>query len=258
MTAAAPTILASCAGYRAGPHGEPEYGPTMNHMLWLAQVPPGRRPRVLYINTASGDDPAAEREDCIAAERAGVDARHLRLVHKRSTADIPKLLSSVDAVWVGGGDLALLLRVWRKHDVGEALAQAWQNGVVLAGTSAGAQCWHMSGTTDRRSGEIEIFHDGLGLIPEPSIAVHYDSNARWRAAHEAAIRANAIPAGWALDEGTAVLYRGEAAVGAFTESRDQYVWAVGRVNGRAFSRPLPSTFLAASAASTPELVSQES
>lgn len=243
MSAGAPTILASCAGYRIGSSGEAEFGGVMHHMLWLAQVPAERRPRLLFINTACGDDPEAERRDLAAAERAGVDARHLRLVEEPEVDDIVDFVAGFDAIWVGGGDLALLLRVWRSYAVGPALAAAWQQGVVLAGTSAGAQCWHASGTTDRASGEIEVFHDGLGLIPEPSLAVHYDSDAAGRGAHEAAIRRGEIPSGFALDEGTALLYRGETAVGAFTERRDQYVWAVGRVNGRAFSRPLPSTAL---------------
>lgn len=238
MTATAPTIVASCAGYRTGSAGLPEYGPVMRHMLNLARVPSDRRPRVLHINTACGDDPAAERQDRLAAERAGVEARHLRLVAEPNTDDIADLVSRVDAIWVGGGDLALLLRVWRLHGVGAALATAWQNGVVLGGTSAGAQCWHASGTTDRPSGEIEVFHDGLGLITEPSLAVHYDSNPAWRTAHEAAVRAGAIPSGWALDEGTAVVYRGAAAVAAVAEHGHQYVWAVGRLDGRTFSRPL--------------------
>jgi peptidase E len=242
MTAHAPTILASCAGYAFDASGRPEYGPVMQHMLWLAQVPDGRRPRVLFINTASGDDPGAEQLDLAASERAGVDARHLHLGD--SAGDDPaELLRDVDAVWVGGGDLELLLRGWRRHGVDRALRHAWQRGVVLAGTSAGAQCWHRSGTTDRAVGEIEAFHDGLGFIPEPSLAVHYDSSAAWRTAHEAAVRSGEVPAGWALDDGTALLYRGETAVGAFTEHANQYVWAVGRVHGRAFSRPLPSTRL---------------
>lgn len=252
MTASAPTILASCAGYVTGPNGEPEFGPVMNHMLWLAEVPAGRPPRVLFINTASGDDREAERRDLVAAERAGVEAAHLRLVEGPSVDDIPAFIARFDSVWVGGGDLALLLRTWRAYGVGPALAAAWQTGVVLAGTSAGAQCWHASGTTDRATGAIEVFHDGLGLIPETSLAVHYDTNAAWRAAHEGAVRDGRVPAGWALDEGTALLYRAERAVGAFTEDRDHYVWSVGRFHGRTFSRPLPSTRL-----SDRELVRQE-
>lgn len=241
MTASSPTILATCAGYATDAACDPMFGPVMNHMLWLAEVPEGRRPRVLFINTASGDDPDAERRDLIAADRAGVEARHLRLIQGPNVDDIPAFVAGFDAVWVGGGDLALLLQTWRAYAVAPALAAAWQSGVVLAGTSAGAQCWHSSGTTDRSDGTIEVFHDGLALIPETSIAVHYDTNATWRAAHEAAVRESRVPAGWALDEGTALLYRGERAVGAFTETRDHYVWAVSFFHGRTFSRPLPST-----------------
>jgi peptidase E len=41
-------------------------------------------------------------------------------------------------VYVGGGSLVNLLALWRSHGLHEALAEAWANGVVLAGVSAGA------------------------------------------------------------------------------------------------------------------------
>ena len=40
-----------------------------------------------------------------------------------------------------------MLAVWREHGVDEAMRQAWERGVVLAGLSAGAMCWFEGGVT---------------------------------------------------------------------------------------------------------------
>jgi dipeptidase E len=48
---------------------------------------------------------------------------------------------SHDVVYVGGGNTANMLAVWRMHGMDEALRAAWEQGVVLCGSSAGMICW---------------------------------------------------------------------------------------------------------------------
>ena len=49
---------------------------------------------------------------------------------------------------MGGGNTANLLAVWRIHGLDDVLREAWESGVVLAGLSAGANCWFEASTTD--------------------------------------------------------------------------------------------------------------
>ena len=53
-----------------------------------------------------------------------------------------------DVIYVGGGNSANMLAVWRLHGFDKALRAAWNAGVVMAGISAGAICWFEDGVTD--------------------------------------------------------------------------------------------------------------
>ena len=61
-----------------------------------------------------------------------------------------------------------LLAVWRAHGLDAILHEAWQAGVVLAGGSAGALCWHSGGTTASFGPGISPVADGLGFLPSRS------------------------------------------------------------------------------------------
>src|ERR687890_93616 len=93
------------------------------------------RPRVLFLGQASGDDPAyfARFHDTFA-DRA--QPNRLSLFDRR-VVDLTAFVLEHDAIYVGGGNTANMLAIWRIHDLGPSLQAAWEDGVVLAGQSAG-------------------------------------------------------------------------------------------------------------------------
>ena len=97
-----------------------------------------------------------------------------------------------------------MLAVWRLHGLDEALREAWERGTVLAGTSAGANCWFEASTTDS-FGPTGPLDDGLGLLAG-SFCPHYDGEADRRPAYHRLI-AEGFPGGFAVDENTAVRFR---------------------------------------------------
>jgi len=115
--------------------------PLDEHILSLARSARGRaRPRVCYLPTASGDAaPAIVRFYSAFARRA--DASHLGLFD-RSVLDLERFLHDQDAVYVGGGNTANMLAIWRVHGLDRILRRAWEDGVVLAGRSAGSNARH--------------------------------------------------------------------------------------------------------------------
>lgn len=235
MTAVAPTILATCGGLVAGTWTDSLYGPLLHHAIELAQVV-GRAPRVTHINTAGGDQRHVEGAELEAARAAGVDASHVRFFPHPNIADLRAHVLSHDVVWVSGGSLLNLLAVWRAHGLDRILAEAWQRGVVLAGGSAGGLCWHEGGTTASRGPEITALADGLGLVPG-SLAVHYDSDPQRRPAHRAAVASEELPDGYALEEGTGLVYRGTTLVDVVAEREGAAVWRVERAAPVAASTP---------------------
>ena len=97
------------------------------------------RPKVCFIPTAGGDDTGYILEFYKAYASYGCDPHVLNLFN-REVHDIRSFLLGMDLVYVGGGNTANLLAVWRLHGVDVALREAWGEGVVMAGLSAGGNC----------------------------------------------------------------------------------------------------------------------
>ena len=97
------------------------------------------RPRVLFLPTATGDDPAyiVSFYETYTADRC--EPFHLRLF-TRTVADLSAFVMSMDLITVGGGNTANMLDIWRRQGLDTILRAAWENGAVLTGGSAGALC----------------------------------------------------------------------------------------------------------------------
>lgn len=223
MTAESPTILATCGGLTPGGSGtgleawaDAVYGPLLVEAVRLARVPSGRRPRVLHVNTAGGDQRFVEGQELEAARLAGVEASHLRFFPRRNVPSLRSAVRDSDVVWVSGGSLVSLLAVWRAHGLDDVLREAWESGVVLAGGSAGAICWHTGGTTQSLGPEPTAFADGLGFLPG-SLGVHTDSDPRRSPVYRAAVAAGELADGVEIDEGVGLVYRGTELVEAVSE-----------------------------------------
>jgi peptidase E len=226
VTADTPTILATCGGLDPGTWSDAIYGPLLEYAIELSGVA-GRAPRVAHINTAGGDQRFIEGQELEAARLTGVEASHLRFFPKRNVDDIAAYLLSQDVIWVSGGSLVNLLAVWHAHALPGLLEQAWRSGVVLAGGSAGALCWHSGGTTQSYGPAVQTIADGLAFLPW-SLAVHWDSDAGRRPSYLAAIADGTVGAGFALEEGTGIRYSDQQPVEFVSQSAGRRVWRVAR------------------------------
>ena len=175
-------------------------GPLHQYLLDLT----GReRPRVCFLGTASGDD-AASTTSFYAWFARRAEATHLGLFDRR-VADIEALLVEADLIYVGGGNTANMLAIWRTHGVDKALRRAWERGVVLAGPSAGAVCWFEGGTTDSFGPTLGPLNDGLGFLPG-SFCPHYDSESLRRPRYHEFVAGGMLPDGYAADDGVGLLF----------------------------------------------------
>src|SRR5689334_17271925 len=164
------------------------------------------RPRVCFLATASGDAPEVLARFYEIAAELPCEPRHLALFHDREVADIDAFLAECDVVYVGGGNTASMLAVWRAHGVDRALARrAHARDLVVGGASAGAMCWFDAGMT-MSFGPLGPLPDGLGWLPG-SYCPHAQQPGR-RDAYAACVRDGALPAGWAVDDGAALHFAG--------------------------------------------------
>ena len=162
------------------------------------------RPRVLHVPTAMGDAP----EGIVwGYERLG---RLCELSHVRffpyPPEDLRDLVLAQDAIYVGGGNVANMLAIWKVHGFGELLREAWEKGIVLFGVSAGMICWFEAVITDSFGLQLEGLRDGLGFL-SGSACPHYDGEERRRPRYRELIDSG-FPEGIAAEDGVGLHYVG--------------------------------------------------
>jgi dipeptidase E len=132
--------------------------------------------RVLYIGTALGDAAHAQVKffRMFASLDCKVDA--LPFFPYEMKRDYAASVCDADLIYVGGGNTPAMLAVWRAFGFDDMLRAAYQAGTVLAGISAGANCWFQHYVTDSVPGGG--VREGLGWLAG-TFCPHLDSQT-WR------------------------------------------------------------------------------
>ncbi|MEK5038554.1 Type 1 glutamine amidotransferase-like domain-containing protein [Sporosarcina sp. FSL K6-3457] len=81
-----------------------------------------------------------------------------------------------DIVYVGGGNTQYMLEVWKETSFLELLIEAYHQGVILAGISAGAMCWFDTCFSEMDNELYEEFK-GIGML-EGTFCPHYNDKER--------------------------------------------------------------------------------
>ena len=188
--------IVAIGGMRARPGSR---SAIVDYVLSLTEKP---RPKVCLIPTARGDQAESIVLFHNRLQGTGAETSHLAL-YDRIVNDIRGYLLSQDVIWVGGGNTANMLAVWRAHGVDRVLREAWDAGIVLCGGSAGSLCWFECGTTDSfNESRLAPLHDGLGFLPG-SHCPHYDGESQRRPLYQQLVR-EGFPSGYAADDDAAI------------------------------------------------------
>jgi peptidase E len=186
------------------------------------------RPRICFVGTAAGENPY-DRAAFYATFARHAEPTHLDLF-QRTIGDVEGFLLDQDVIYVGGGNTANMLATWRVHGVDKALKAAWERGVVLAGWSAGANCWFDGSVTDSFGTDLASLKDGLRLLPG-TFCPHYDSESLRRPRYEALVGSGEIGDGFAADDGVGVLFEGRNFSEAVASLPGQHAYRVERRRG---------------------------
>jgi peptidase E len=170
------------------------------------------RPRILFVPTAVGD--SAESVVSFYGRFEGLGERSHLPFFPWPPQPLREHVLSFDAIDVSGGNTANMLAVWRVHGFDAILREAWEQGVVLFGASAGMICWFEAGVTDSYGPQLEGMRDGLGFLAG-SACPHYDGEERRRPRYRELV-AGGFPAGVAADDGVALHYEGTELVEVVT------------------------------------------
>jgi dipeptidase E len=162
------------------------------------------RPQLCLLPTAGGDSEHQIRRFYEAFGDRLCEPSHISLFRLgRQPVPLREHLMAQDAIYVGGGSMVNLLAIWRAQGLDAILRDAWEAGVVLAGLSAGSMCWFEWGVTT--SSGAPAPSRGLGFLPG-SNSVHHDSEPARRPVYLEAVKSRAIPPGWAVDDGAALIF----------------------------------------------------
>ena len=107
---------------------------------YVLSVARAARPRVCFLPTATDNIDSYLLKFYKAFGQFECVPAHLSLFNL-PTADLEGFVLGQDLIYVGGGNTRSLLALWREWGLDAIFRKASAAGVVLAGISAGANCW---------------------------------------------------------------------------------------------------------------------
>jgi dipeptidase E len=159
------------------------------------------RPKVCFVPTASGDADSYIFNFYKALSQLECQPSYLSLF-QLPTADLEGFVLEKDVIYVGGGNTKSLMALWREWGLDVIFHKAYESGVILAGISAGANCWFEQCTTDSVPGELRVL-SCLGLL-KGSFSPHYDGEAERRPKLHQLLKEGKILPGFAADNSAAI------------------------------------------------------
>lgn len=221
------TIIASGGGLI-------ESGSLLQNAYLLAQTQKPH-PKVLLIPTASGDHKELISFFLSLWSKYPCDPSVLSFFHG-SVPDLQELILQQDLILVSGGNTKSMLGVWREWGLDRVLKQAYQQGIVLAGGSAGGVCWFNTFLTDAFAGR---FHPCVGLEFLPfSCCPHYSLKSR-REAYKTEILDGQLGAGYAITDHAALHFQNEQFFRGISDLPNQSAHFIEQMDGKLKTTRLP-------------------
>lgn len=132
----------------------------------IVELSKKRNPLMLYLPTAGNDDISDMQPILDAFIRFGCKTDYLLLTDESLTDDeIKGAILSADIIFAGGGNLKLLMEIFKKTGADKYLIEAYNSSTVLSGSSSGAMCWFEKGFDDCGENGSFMFVDCMGLLP---------------------------------------------------------------------------------------------
>ena len=195
----------------------------MNELVDLSGIRKSGYMVILPMASASPDSSIIwTRADFDSTGITDMPAFNFRKGEKPSEARIDSLRNA-KLIFIGGGDQEIFMETVRNTPVMDAIIEAWHNGAVISGTSAGAAVMSskmitgnqklypgvISGYSTIESGNIEIMN-GLGFLKDAIIDQHFVKRQRLNRLISVSIE-NPDETCIGIDESTAIIVDGNTA-----------------------------------------------
>ena len=127
-------------------------------------------PKICFLPTATGDNDSYIVRFYSIFNNLNCIPSHLEFFKR--TSNIKDHIMDQDVVFVGGGNTKSMLAIWNDWGMSSLLNNAYNDGVIMSGVSAGAICWFTCGVTDSWDDELKII-PCLDII-KGTCCPHYD------------------------------------------------------------------------------------
>lgn len=207
---------------------------------YVLQVAGKKNAKVCFVPTASGDSVDYIERFLRAFKKHECETSYLSLF-KPPSPDLEDYVMDKDIIYVGGGSTRNLIVLWREWGLDRIFNKAWENGKVLCGVSAGANCWFEQNVTDSNFGELTAI-EGLGYLPG-SFCPHYDGEEKRRPSYHRLVTEGHIQDGHAADDGAAFHYVGTKLHTVVSSRPNAKGYRLQRVEGVASEQALDTFYL---------------
>ena len=162
-------------------------------------------PNICFIPTATGDtDPYIVNYYSVFSK---LECNPTHISFFKRTIDLKEHILNQDVIFVGGGNTKSMLAVWRDWGLDTILKEAYNQGCVMSGVSAGAICWFEKGLTDSWADQLRMI-PCMNIIPG-SCAPHYDEEPERRPATKKLLEDGSIEFMYGIEGGSALHFKNE-------------------------------------------------
>lgn len=221
------------------------YGDGMERVFlrYIIELTGKKRPKFCFLPTAAGDDHRVVGYIHRLCKDLPLEPSILMTFISSSSEQrsFEDQIMGSDAIVVGGGNTLNMLAIWKAQGIDTLLRRAYEEGIVLAGGSAGSLCWFTGGYTDSRPRELSLM-TCLGFL-NYSHSPHYNDGTPRKRLYGEAVLKGILQPGYACDDGAGLLFiDGELSesVTIDPESKNYHVYVE---DGKLKEDPLPARLI---------------
>tara|TARA_B100001758_G_C18389366_1_gene601952 strand:+ start:1323 stop:2018 length:696 start_codon:yes stop_codon:yes gene_type:complete len=192
-----------------------------------------KKPNICFIPTATGDNEAYKNNYYATFTKLNCNPVHLDFFKR--TPDLENLINEQDVIFVGGGNTKSMLAVWKDWGLDLILHEAYKNGVVMSGVSAGAICWFEQGITDSWAEDLVVM-DCLGFIGG-ACCPHYDEEPQRKPSLNKFLTKKVLNSCYAVDGGCALHIQDEKAFKSVVFSKNKNSFLVELKDNKVAEKP---------------------
>lgn len=209
---------------------------------YILKLSNAAKPKVCFLPTASGDAEGYIDRFYTSFAQHTCEPTHLSLF-RLPNVGLEELLLGQDVIYVGGGNTKNMLALWREWGIDVILRKCWEQGVILAGLSAGSICWFEEGLTDSYGETLQSLKC-LGFL-KGSNSPHYDSEKARRSIFQKLILSDQMSEGYAADDGVALHFTDTELFKVVSSRPNAKGYSLGKVGGQLIEQELDTIYLGA-------------